>query len=293
MTTWRSPRGAAPEDGGPLLDVRDVAVHFPIKRGLLLDRTVGHVYAVDGVSLQIDRGETYGLVGESGCGKSTLGRAILRLEEPTAGQVFFDGRDIAPLQGEELRTDAPPLPDGVPGPDVQPGPAAVGGVAAHRGDEGARAVPGVRRRTATRLRELVDSVGLPAAALRRYPHEFSGGQRQRIGIARALCVEPDLIVADEPVSALDVSVQAQVLNLLGTAAGRAGADLPGDRARPGRGPARQRPGRRDVPGRAGRGGAVAGALRRPAAPVHEGAALGGAGAGPGARGPPRAHPAHR
>jgi len=198
----------------PLLDVRDVAVHFPIKRGLILDRTVGYVYAVDGVSLQIGRGETYGLVGESGCGKSTLGRAILRLEKPTAGQVFFDGRDIAPLRGEELRTMRrrfqmvfqDPLSSLDPRQSVES--LLVEGMKAHGLSKGADA-------DNARLRELVDSVGLPSTALRRYPHEFSGGQRQRIGIARALCVEPDLIVADEPVSALDVSVQAQVLNLLG------------------------------------------------------------------------------
>jgi len=197
----------------PLLDVRDVAVHFPIKRGVVIDRTVGHVYAVDGVSLTIDRGETYGLVGESGCGKSTLGRTILRLQPPTSGQVLFDGRDIAPLQGEELRrlrrrfqmVFQDPMSSLDPRQSVQS--LLTEGIKAHGLSKGAT-------QDGARLRELVDSVGLPAAALRRYPHEFSGGQRQRIGIARALCVEPDLIVADEPVSALDVSVQAQVLNLL-------------------------------------------------------------------------------
>jgi peptide/nickel transport system ATP-binding protein len=198
----------------PLLDVRDVAVHFPIKRGVLTDRVVGHVYAVDGVSLTIDKGETYGLVGESGCGKSTLGRTILRLERPTSGQVLFDGRDIAPLQGEELRklrrrfqmVFQDPMSSLDPRQSVES--LLTEGIKAHGLGRGSK-------EDGARLRGLVDSVGLPAAALRRYPHEFSGGQRQRIGIARALCVEPDLIVADEPVSALDVSVQAQVLNLLG------------------------------------------------------------------------------
>jgi peptide/nickel transport system ATP-binding protein len=197
----------------PLLDVRDVAVHFPIKRGIVFDRTVGHVYAVDGVSLTVDRGETYGLVGESGCGKSTLGRTILRLQPPTSGQVLFDGRDIAPLQGEELRrlrrrfqmVFQDPMSSLDPRQSVES--LLTEGIKAHGLSKGST-------QDSARLRELVDSVGLPAAALRRYPHEFSGGQRQRIGIARALCVEPDLIVADEPVSALDVSVQAQVLNLL-------------------------------------------------------------------------------
>jgi peptide/nickel transport system ATP-binding protein len=198
----------------PLLDVRDLAVHFPIKRGLVLDRTVGHVHAVDGVSLSIGRGATYGLVGESGCGKSTLGRAILKLVEPTAGSVRFDGVDVARLRGEELRrmrrrfqmVFQDPLSSLDPRQSVES--MLTEGMRAHGLSGGAAA-------DAARLRELVDSVGLPAGALRRYPHEFSGGQRQRIGIARALCVEPDLIVADEPVSALDVSVQAQVLNLLG------------------------------------------------------------------------------
>ncbi|HZG89237.1 MAG TPA: ABC transporter ATP-binding protein, partial [Pseudonocardia sp.] len=210
--TDRDRTGDTPASG-PLLDVRNVAVHFPIKRGLILDRTVGHVYAVDGVSLRIERGETYGLVGESGCGKSTLGRAILRLETPTSGQVFFDGRDIAPLKGEKLRTlrrrfqmvFQDPMSSLDPRQSVQG--MLTEGMKAHGLATGGPA-------DGKRLRELVDSVGLPASSLRRYPHEFSGGQRQRIGIARALSVQPDLIVADEPVSALDVSVQAQVLNLL-------------------------------------------------------------------------------
>ena len=200
-------------DETPLLEVRDIKVHFPIRRGLILDRTIGYVYAVDGVSLTINKGETYGLVGESGCGKSTLGRAVLRLEQPTAGQVLFDGEDIAPVRGERLRTlrrrfqmvFQDPLSSLDPRQSVES--MLLEGMKAHGLSRGGQA-------DHDRLRELVDSVGLPAAALRRYPHEFSGGQRQRIGIARALCVEPDLIVADEPVSALDVSVQAQVLNLL-------------------------------------------------------------------------------
>ncbi|GAA1870819.1 ATP-binding cassette domain-containing protein [Pseudonocardia ailaonensis] len=192
-----------------LLEVEDLAVHFPITRGVVINRTVGHVYAVDGVSLSIERGETYGLVGESGCGKSTLGRAILKLTEPTRGAVRFDGTDIAGLKGEELRRQRrrfqmvfqDPMSSLDPRQSVES--LLAEGMKAH-GLTGGHA----------RLQELVDAVGLPKGALRRYPHEFSGGQRQRIGIARALCVEPDLIVADEPVSALDVSVQAQVLNLL-------------------------------------------------------------------------------
>lgn len=205
--------GAATAEADVLLDVRDLKVHFPIKRGVFFDRTVGYVYAVDGVSLQVRRGETYGLVGESGCGKSTLGRGILRLSEPTAGSVLFDGVDVAKLSGEELRTMRrkmqmvfqDPLGSLDPRQSVQS--ILIEGMRAHGLDSSEAA-------TGKRLRELLSAVGLPTAALRKYPHEFSGGQRQRIGIARALTVNPELIVADEPVSALDVSVQAQVVNLL-------------------------------------------------------------------------------
>ena len=188
-------------------------MHFPIKSGIVFDRTVGHIYAVDGVDLQIRRGETYGLVGESGCGKSTLGRAILNLETPTEGTVTLDGEDIASLKGETLRRRRKdmqmvfqdPMSSLDPRQSVES--LLVEGMRAHGLDED-------KAQTKARLKELLGAVGLPAAALTKYPHEFSGGQRQRIGIARALAVDPKLIVADEPVSALDVSVQAQVINLL-------------------------------------------------------------------------------
>ena len=197
----------------PLLRVQGLQVHFPIKQGVFFNRTVGHVRAVDGVDLAVDRGTTYGLVGESGCGKSTLGRAVLRLVEPTAGQVLFDGIDVASLEGEALRTMRrrmqmvfqDPLGSLDPRQDVE---------SLLSEPLRAHGLGGGRAGIATRVRELLDAVGLPAAALRRYPHEFSGGQRQRIGIARAISLEPDLLIADEPVSALDVSVQAQVVNLL-------------------------------------------------------------------------------
>ena len=213
-TTSRSSRvGRAV--GEVLVEVTGLQVHYPIKRGVLLDRTVGHVYAVDGVDLSVRRGETYGLVGESGCGKSTLGRGMLKLVEPTGGRVVFDGTDLSTLTGEPLRrmrkrmqlVFQDPLAALDPRQSVQS--LLVEGMRAH----------GLRP-TARELAELLDAVGLPVGTLRRYPHEFSGGQRQRIGIARALAVEPDLVVADEPVSALDVSVQAQVINLL--------ADLQGE-----------------------------------------------------------------
>ena len=196
-----------------LVDVKGVKVHFPIKKGVIFDKVVGHVYAVDGVDLQIRRGETYGLVGESGCGKSTLGRAILNLEPPTEGSVEFDGVDIASLKGEELRRKRKDIqmvfqdPMGSLDPRQSVESLLMEGMKAHglvKDDKSG----------AKRLRELLAAVGLPATALKKYPHEFSGGQRQRIGIARALALNPKLIVADEPVSALDVSVQAQVINLL-------------------------------------------------------------------------------
>ena len=201
------------DDREVLVDVKDVKVHFPIKKGVIFDRTVGHVYAVDGVDLQIRRGETYGLVGESGCGKSTLGRAILNLEPPTAGSVEFDGVDIASLKGEELRRKRQDIqmvfqdPMGSLDPRQSVESLLLEGMKAH-------GLAKDEKQASARLRELLKAVGLPPAALRKYPHEFSGGQRQRIGIARALSVNPKLIVADEPVSALDVSVQAQVINLL-------------------------------------------------------------------------------
>ncbi|WP_016697677.1 ABC transporter ATP-binding protein [Actinoalloteichus spitiensis] len=204
----------APEEDRVLVEVDDLKVHFPIKRGVVLDRTVGHVYAVDGVDLRIQRGETYGLVGESGCGKSTLGRALLRLVDQTGGRVVFDGVDLSTLRGEPLRRMRRRMQmvfqDPMSSLDPRQSVASilVEGLRAHGLDTD-------RVATDRRLRELLTAVGLPGTALRKYPHEFSGGQRQRIGIARALTVNPDLVVADEPVSALDVSVQAQVINLLG------------------------------------------------------------------------------
>ncbi|MDQ3577824.1 MAG: ABC transporter ATP-binding protein [Actinomycetota bacterium] len=199
--------------GDVLLDVAGLKVYFPIRSGIFFDRTIGHVKAVDGVDLSIRRGETYGLVGESGCGKSTFGRGVLRLNEPTEGKVIFDGVDVASIDGEDLRSMRrrmqmifqDPLSSLDPRQNIES--IMSEGMRAHGlGGDGA-----ARR---TRITELLEAVGMSASALRRYPHEFSGGQRQRIGIARALAVEPDLIVADEPVSALDVSVQAQVINLL-------------------------------------------------------------------------------
>ncbi len=198
-------------DGTPLVEVRDLVKHFPIRGGVLA-RTIGQVQAVDGVSFDIRRGETLGLVGESGCGKTTVGRLLLRLIEPTAGTVRFDGVDLTALKGAALKPYRRRMqiifqdPYASLDPRTPVGDSIGEGLRIH--DLG---TPAERRAKVTRM---MDMVGLQAYHARRYPHEFSGGQRQRIGIARALVLEPDLVVCDEPVSALDVSIQAQVLNLL-------------------------------------------------------------------------------
>ena len=196
---------------GPLVELDDVKQYFPIKSGLVLDRHDGDVRAVDGVSLSIRRGETLGLVGESGCGKSTVGRTILRLYKPTAGRIVFDGRDITNLSEGELRPLRRRMQMVFQDPFASLNPRhSVGRII---GEPLRTHGIGTRREAASRVRELLETVGLPADAAKRYPHEFSGGQRQRIGLARALAVNPDFIVADEPVSALDVSIQAQMINL--------------------------------------------------------------------------------
>ena len=195
-----------------LLEVKNLKVHFPVKHGLF-SRVRAHVKAVDDVSLALEPGETLGLVGESGCGKTTLGRAIIRLIEPTAGQVFFEGEEITGLNGGELRACRRRFqmifqdPYGSLNPRMTVGEIIGEAIDIHK----LAANPETRE---ARIKELLKAVGLDPLHAQRYPHEFSGGQRQRIGIARALAVEPKLIVCDEPVSALDVSVQAQIINLL-------------------------------------------------------------------------------
>jgi oligopeptide transport system ATP-binding protein len=196
----------------PLLAVRNLTKAFPIRSGLL-QRQTGAVRAVDGVDFEVGAGETLGLVGESGCGKSTTGRCVLRLIEPTSGEIRFGGKNVLSLSGEELRALRRDIqiifqdPYASLNPRMTVGAIIGEALTIHR-------LAKSRRQFEERVADLLETVGLKADHMTRYPHEFSGGQRQRIGIARALAVEPKLIICDEPVSALDVSIQAQVVNLL-------------------------------------------------------------------------------
>jgi len=209
LSTQASGEGAG-QSSGPLLDVDDLVVHFPVKGGGLLRRTVGEVQAVSGVSLRLDAGETLGLVGESGCGKSTTGRAILQLHRPTSGSVRFDGRELTQLGSRELRDVRRDMQIVFQDPFASLNPKMpVNDIIAEP-----LKVHGRYRDGGQRVAELLDLVGLSPEHGNRFPHEFSGGQRQRVGIARALALAPTLLVLDEPVSALDVSVQAGVVNLL-------------------------------------------------------------------------------
>jgi oligopeptide/dipeptide ABC transporter ATP-binding protein len=196
----------------PLLEVRDLSVHFAISKGLLFQRRTGTIRAVDDVNFDIGRGETLGLVGESGCGKSTTGRAIVRLNRPVAGSIRLDGNELVGMEGEPLRRLRRRLQMIFQDPYSSLNPR----MTIHATISEPMEVHGVgnARDRLERVRELLHVVGLPEAALDRYPHQFSGGQRQRVGVARALALNPELIVADEPISALDVSIQAQIMNLL-------------------------------------------------------------------------------
>jgi oligopeptide transport system ATP-binding protein len=197
----------------PLLEVRGLAMHFPVSEGIVLSRKVGDVKAVDGVDFTIDRGETLGLVGESGCGKTTTGRCILRLERPTAGQILFDGEDVSRMDRKGLvafRRRVQVIfqdPYSSLNPRMKVGDIIAEPIKVHGLERDAK-----RRRA--RVRELLSVCGLDPKFTDRYPHEMSGGQRQRVGIARAIALDPEFIVCDEAVSALDVSIQAQVVNLL-------------------------------------------------------------------------------
>jgi oligopeptide transport system ATP-binding protein len=197
----------------PIIEVRDLVKHFPLTQGIVVKQRIGEVKAVDGVSFELGKGATLGLVGESGCGKSTLAKLLMAMERPTAGTVLFEGRDIFRLRRAELRGLRRRVQMVLQDPytslnprmtvgDIVGEPYAIHRDVAPRGDRRAK------------VRELLEVVGLDPDHVGRYPHQFSGGQRQRIGIARALALRPDVIICDEPVSALDVSVQAQVMNLL-------------------------------------------------------------------------------
>ena len=197
----------------PLLTVRDLSMHFPVTEGIARRRVVGHVKAVDGVSFTVGRGETMGLVGESGCGKTTTGRCILRLEKPTGGEIIYDGQNIADAEGAGLRALRQRIqvifqdPYSSLNPRMKVGAIIAEPIRVH-------GIIADKRAREARVRELLSLCGLNPNFADRYPHEMSGGQRQRVGIARALAMNPEFIVCDEPVSALDVSIQAQVVNLL-------------------------------------------------------------------------------
>ncbi len=195
-----------------LLHVDNLVKHFPITQGIIIQKQVGAVHAVDGVSFDIYKGETLGLVGESGCGKSTTGRTILQLYRPTSGSVYFEGKDLVAMKGEELRKTRKRMqmifqdPYASLNPRMTVGEIVGEPMLIHKTYSG--------KELEDRVADLLALVGLNPAFSNRYPHEFSGGQRQRIGVARALALDPSLIVCDEPISALDVSIQAQVVNLL-------------------------------------------------------------------------------
>jgi len=210
-TATRGGEGAALA-GEDLLEVKDLVMHFPLTKGIIFQRQVGAVQAVDGVSFTVKKGETLGMVGESGCGKSTTGRAILQLYKPTAGQVNFHGQDLTKLGSGEMRKMRRHLQMIFQDPYASLNPRMTVGNIIAEPMQIHNLVPKNERNE--RVQELLETVGLNPYFANRYPHEFSGGQRQRIGVARALAANPEFIVADEPVSALDVSIQAQIVNLM-------------------------------------------------------------------------------
>jgi oligopeptide transport system ATP-binding protein len=198
---------------GILLEVRNLKMYFPITRGIVIQRHVGDIKAVDDISFHVRKGETLGLVGESGCGKSTTGRAILQLYRPTGGQVLFKGEDLCQMKGETLRRKRREMQMIFQDPYASLNPRMTVGSIISEPLE-VHNILSSRKERQERVQELLKVVGLNPYFVNRYPHEFSGGQRQRIGVARALAVNPEFIVCDEPISALDVSIQAQIINLL-------------------------------------------------------------------------------
>jgi oligopeptide transport system ATP-binding protein len=212
VTATKATADGANGRGDTLLEVNDLVMHFPLTRGIIVQRKVGAVQAVDGVSFTVRRGETLGLVGESGCGKSTTGRAILQLYKPTAGEVKFKGQDLTKIDAGQMRRMRRYLQMIFQDPYASLNPRmTVGSIISEPMQIHGLVERGKRNE---RVQELLETVGLNPYFANRYPHEFSGGQRQRIGVARALAANPEFIVADEPVSALDVSIQAQIVNLL-------------------------------------------------------------------------------
>ncbi len=198
----------------PILEVENLVKHFPVRVGIAIKRTVGHVRAVDGVSFTLNKGETLGVVGESGCGKSTLAQVLMRLEPPTGGSVRFHGEDIFAKRGKDLKALRRQIQIVLQDPYTSLNPRmTVGDIIGEPFEIHPEVAPKGERRK--KVQDLLDVVGLNPDFINRYPHQFSGGQRQRIGIARALALRPEVIICDEPVSALDVSIQAQVMNLLG------------------------------------------------------------------------------
>ena len=213
-------------DNGLLIRVKDLKKHFPIIGGVIIQPTDGVVKAVDGISFDIYQGETLGLVGESGCGKSTAGRAILQLHKPTAGQVFIEDHELTALNADQLRDLRPRMQMIFQDPYASLNPRhSVGKIISEPLLIHNKAVKGSSE-LADRVSELLELVGMDPGYAKRFPHEFSGGQRQRIGIARALALDPDFIVCDEPISALDVSIQAQVVNLMQDMQEKLGLSLP-------------------------------------------------------------------
>jgi oligopeptide/dipeptide ABC transporter ATP-binding protein len=212
-TTAPAQTGQTGVKSEPLVEVRDLVKHFPITKGVVITRQVGAVQAVDGISFDVMRGETLGIVGESGCGKSTTARLLMRLMEPTSGSIRFDGREIANTKGAELKAQRREMQMIFQDPYSSLNPRKTIGtiISEPYAIHGLHSGEGERKKA---VQEIMDIVGLNPEHYNRYPHEFSGGQRQRIGVARALALRPKMIIADEPVSALDVSIQAQILNLL-------------------------------------------------------------------------------